>query len=125
MNNSEEKSAKSFKEVEIEFHTRNNVPLSIWVEPSCQNIDIEPGLDYKLIAWENCFRFEYDKKIGIILYLQHSNEYKLYNTQPFLHSPVGKRHGDQHRQGDEPGKFWSGFRVEIFSQKNDICRLAL
>jgi hypothetical protein len=29
MNNSEEKSAKSFKEVEIEFHTRNDVPLSI------------------------------------------------------------------------------------------------
>lgn len=78
MNNLVENNAKSFKGVEIEFHTRNDVPLSIWVEPSCQNIDVEPGFDYKLVAWENCFRFEFDKKIGIILYLQYSNEYKLY-----------------------------------------------
>jgi hypothetical protein len=81
MSNSEENDLKSFKEVEIEFHSRNDVPLSIWVEPSCQNIDIEPGFDYKLIAWENCFRFEFDKKIGIILYLQYSNEFRLYKRE--------------------------------------------
>lgn len=78
MNNSKENTSKSFKDVEIEFHTRNDVPISIWVEPSCQNIDVEPGFEYKLIAWKNCFRIEFDKKIGIILYLQYSNEYKLY-----------------------------------------------
>ena len=81
MDNSEENKSKSFKEVEIEFHTRNDVPISIWIEPSCQNIDVEPGFDYKLVAWENSFRIEFDKKIGIVLYLQYSNEFKLYKRK--------------------------------------------
>jgi hypothetical protein len=81
MNNLEHNTSKSFKEVEFEFHTRNDVPISIWVEPSCQNIDVEPGFDYKLVAWENCFRIEFDKKMGIVLYLQYSNEYKLYKRE--------------------------------------------
>ena len=62
MDNFEGNTSKSFKEVEFEFHARNDVPVSIWIEPSCQNIDVEPGFDYKLIAWENCFRLEFDKK---------------------------------------------------------------
>lgn len=78
MTNSTENKSKSFKEVEFEFHTRNDVPTSIWVEPSCQNIDVEPGFDYKLVANENCFRIEFDKNMSIILYLQYSNEYKLF-----------------------------------------------
>jgi len=81
VNNSEENSANSFKEVEIEFHSRNDVQLSIWVEPSCQNRDIEPGFDYKSVARENCFRIEFVKEIGIILYFQYSNEYKLYKRE--------------------------------------------
>jgi len=81
MNNSEKNTSKSFNGVEFEFHTRNDVPVSTWVEPSCQNIDVEPGFDYKLVARENCFRIEFDKKIGIILYLQYSNEYKLYKRE--------------------------------------------
>jgi hypothetical protein len=81
MENSEETTSKLFKEVEIEFHTRNDVPISVWVEPSCQNIVVEPGFDYKLIARENCFRIEFDKKIGLIFYLQYSSEYKLYKRE--------------------------------------------
>ncbi len=81
MNNSEGNTSKPFKEVEIEFHARNNIPIAIWVEPSCQNIDVEPGFDYRLVTWENCFRIEFDIKIGIILYLQYSNEYKLYKRE--------------------------------------------
>jgi hypothetical protein len=78
MSDPQKMNERSGKEVEFEFQTRSDTPISIWVEPSCQNIVFEPGFEYKLVAWENYFRIEFDQAIGMVLYLQHSNEYKLY-----------------------------------------------
>ena len=68
-------------QTDIEFNNRTGELINIWVEPSCQEIDLEKGFEYKVLTHDKSFRIEFDIDNQIIFYLQHSFGFKLYKRE--------------------------------------------
>lgn len=64
--------------VDIEFSNRTGKLVNIWVEPSCQSIELEKGIEYKLVSHDSFFRIEFDDENQVIVYCQYSFGCKIY-----------------------------------------------
>ena len=67
--------------MEIEFYNRTDKIKKLWVEPSCEEIDLDSNSEFKIVTQEEYIRFEYDSDDFIILYLQYSFGFKLYKRK--------------------------------------------
>ena len=67
--------------VDIEFYNRTGNLINIWIEPSCQSIDLEKGMEYKVVSHDRFFRLEFDEKNQVILYCQYSFGCKIFKRK--------------------------------------------
>ena len=64
--------------VDIEFSNRTGKLVNIWVEPSCQSIDLEKGMEYKIVSHDRFFRLEFDDDNQVVFYCQYSFGCKIF-----------------------------------------------
>ena len=64
--------------VDIEFHNRGSEVKPLWIEPICQEVELEASTEFKITTHERNFRFEYDREGMMIVYLQYTFGCKLY-----------------------------------------------
>ncbi|MFY0602198.1 MAG: hypothetical protein JXR03_21155 [Cyclobacteriaceae bacterium] len=67
--------------VDIEFYNRTGKLTNIWIEPSCQSIDLEKGMEYKVVSHDRFFRLEFDEDNQVIFYCQYSFGCKIFKRQ--------------------------------------------
>jgi hypothetical protein len=64
--------------VDIEFGNRTNKVKNVWIEPTCEEFDIEPQTEYKILTHDNFFHIAFTSDDSITFYLQYSFGFKLY-----------------------------------------------
>lgn len=64
--------------VDIEFANRSGRPKKVWVEPTCQEFEIDCNTEYRVVSHDKFFRIDFDSDDSIIFYLQYSFGFKLY-----------------------------------------------
>lgn len=64
--------------VDIEFANRTNRKKKVWVEPTCEEFEIDRNTEYRIVSHDKFFRIEFDSDDSIIFYLQYSFGFKLY-----------------------------------------------
>ena len=64
--------------VDIEFANRTDRNKRVWVELACQEFEIDPNTEYRIVTHDKFFRIEFDSNDSIIFYLQYSFGFKLY-----------------------------------------------
>lgn len=64
--------------VDFEFSNRTGNLVNIWVEPSCQLIELQKGTEYKIVSHDRYFRIEFDEKNQVIFYCQYSFGCKIF-----------------------------------------------
>ena len=55
--------------VGIEFANRQATKLLLWIEPDCMEVELQPGMEYRVESCEHGYRLEFDDS-RVILYLQ-------------------------------------------------------
>ena len=58
--------------VRIEFANRGATVRNIWVEPSCESIDVEANTEYLVITHDNYFRIEFCEDGNIVFWFQYT-----------------------------------------------------
>jgi hypothetical protein len=56
--------------VGIEFFNRQATKLMLWIELACIEVELEPGMEYRVESIESEYRIEFDNDL-IVLYLQY------------------------------------------------------
>lgn len=67
--------------VEFEFANQTSEKKTVWVEPTCVEIELDSDTEFKIVTHDKFFRAEFDDKGGLIFYLQQSFGFKLYKRQ--------------------------------------------
>ena len=69
--------------IEIEFSNRTGNLTNIWVEPSCQSLDLDRYTEYKVTSNDKSFRIEFDENNRVIMYCQSFFGCKIYKRSTF------------------------------------------
>ena len=58
--------------IDIEFANRTDRNKRVWVEPTCEEFEIDSNTEYRIVTHDKFFRIDFDSDNSIIFYLQYS-----------------------------------------------------